>query len=224
MKTNARVQPGGTGWGQLGCPSCPSWHSESFQVGQRKLLKSCDCPSCPRCPSEISILYRAVGDGILPPCDKDYKQIEIYLGHLAHVGQVTGMIMEKLSQEGEISRTELGQKAGEKHSKAQGAGAVGGSFPSLVGLFLPLALVFSKPLLQQDSDSFRSAVDPIANAEVIQPLNELFISHEKDFRFISGHSVLIPRSGGGCKRDIDNNDYIGYMRYISMHITLDRRF
>jgi hypothetical protein len=203
-----------------GCVSCPRCPSGICEVGQRKLLISCDCLSCPRCPSEISTFYRTAGNNPPVLSEEDYKQIEIYLGHLGHVKQVTEMMMEKLSQGKELPRTELGQI----NSEAKEPGGVEGVLPSLVGLFLPLALVFSKPLLQQDSDSFRSAVDPIAKAEVIQPLNELFISHEKDFRFISGHSVLIPRSGGGCKRDIDNHNYIGYILYISIHFTSDRRF
>jgi hypothetical protein len=217
MKTNIWVEHHGTGLGQLGCcPSCPGCPSGTSEVGQRKLLKSCDCPSCPRCPSEISNCYRAVGKVLSLQSDKDYKQIEIYLGHLGHVGQLTEMMMEKLSQEQELPRTELGQRAVEKHLKAQGAGAFGGSFPSLVGLFLSLALVLSKPLLQQDSDGFRSAVYPIAEAIVIQPLNEFLISHEYYFGLISGHSVLIPRSGEGSKSYIDSSKLIGYIINISI--------
>ena len=110
MKNKKEVHHG-TGWAQLlGCASCPRCPSGICEVGQRKLLKSCDCLSCPRCPSEISTFYRAAGNISLVLSEEDYKQIEIYLGHLGHVGQVTEMMMEKLSQGKELPRTELGQK------------------------------------------------------------------------------------------------------------------
>jgi len=110
MKNKKRVHDG-TGWVQLqNCTSCPSCPSEVLEVGQGKLLISADCPSCPRCPGENSNLYRAVGNVRYLPSDKNYKQIQIYLGHLGHVGQITEMMMEKLSQEKELPRTELGQR------------------------------------------------------------------------------------------------------------------
>ena len=110
MKNKKEVHHG-TGWAQLlGCASCPRCPSGICEVGQRKLLISCDCLSCPRCPSEISTFYRAAGNISLVLSEEDYKQIEIYLGHLGHVGQVTEMMMEKLSQGKELPRTELGQK------------------------------------------------------------------------------------------------------------------
>jgi hypothetical protein len=222
MKTNTRVEHHGTGWAQLsGCASCPGCPSEDFEVGQRNLLILCDCPGCPRCPSEISSLYGAVGATSSMHSYQIYKQTENYLGHLGHVGQLTEMMMEKLSQEQELSRTELGQKTGEKHSEAQRAGAIERTLPSLVGLFLPLALVLREPLLKQNPDGFRSAVYPIAKAEVIQPLNELLISHKYYFGLLCGHSVLIPRSGEGCKSYIDISIFIGYITNISVS---DRRF
>ena len=131
--------------------------------------------------------------------------------------------MEKLSQEEELPRTKLGQKTREKHLEPpQRAGAIEEFLPSLVGLFLPLALVLSEPLFQQNPDGFRSAVYPAAEAEVIQPLNELLISHKDYFGFLSGHGAFIPRSVDGCKRDIDSSSFIGYITDISK-LFLDRR-
>ena len=111
-----------TGWAQLSgcasCPSWPSWPSEVLAVGQRKLLISCDCLSCPRCPGEISTLYGVVSKTGTLPSDENYKQTQVYLGHLGHVGQLTGMMMEKLSQEEELSRTELGQETYKRKGRA----------------------------------------------------------------------------------------------------------
>lgn len=221
MKNKKRVHHG-TGWAQLsGCASCPGWPSGVCEVGQRNLLISCDCPSCPRCPSEISTLYRAVRKKRSTLLLEQLQQIQNYLGHLGHVGQLAEMMMEKLSQEEELHRTELGQKTNEECSEAQRAGAIEEVFPSLVGLFLPLALVLSEPLLQQDSYGFRSAVYPIAEAKVIQPLNEFLISNKDYFGLLGGHSLFISRSGEGCKSYIDSSSYIGYIYNISRS---DRRF
>ena len=160
MKNKKEVHHG-TGWAQLsGCASCPSCPSKGIEVGQRNMLISEDCLSCTRCPGEISTLYRAVAKDSPTLLQNNHTQTQNYLGHLGHVGQLTGMMMEKLPQGDEIPRTELGQETGEKHSEAQRAGAIEGVFPSLVGLFLPLALVLSEPLFQQNPDGFRSAVYP----------------------------------------------------------------
>ena len=121
MKNKKEVHHG-TGWAQLECcASCPRWHSEVFEVGQRNMLKSCDCLSCPRCPGEISNSYKAVKNTVQSLSDGIYKPIENYLGHLGHVGQLPEMMMEKLSQGEELPRTELGQETGEKHLEAQPA-------------------------------------------------------------------------------------------------------
>lgn len=225
MKTNMRVYHHETGWAQLsGCASCPSCPSETFEVGQRKLLKSCDCLRCPRCPGEISNLYRAVSNDHQPLSHEVYKQNQNHPGHLGQVGQSTEMMMEKLSQENEIPGTGPGQKAGEKHSEAQRAGAIEGFSPSLVGLLLPLALVLREPLFQQNPDGFRPAVYPVAETKVIQSLNEFLISYEYYFGLLCGHSVLIPGSGEGCKRNIDKLSFISYITNISLHFILNRRF
>jgi len=207
-----------TGWAQLSgcasCPSWPSWPSEVLAVGQRKLLISCDCLSCPRCPGEISILYGVVSKTGTLPSDENYKQTQVYLGHLGHVGQLTGMMMEKLSQEREIPRTELGQNTIQGKRRAAPPSACGNY---LGGCFFPVLSCCAR--------ASSSKILIASDLEFTRLLNlkssNLSMSSWSATKIIFGFSVgivsLIPRSGEGCKRDIDRLRIIGYKPSIPLH-------